>query len=96
MEGKRYVEVLCHNAGCRKPILFEKNANGVPEKTYCDLCCGEMSTPPTSTEEAPKLEIHGARNGLPVFCYDCGYKWRTTTDEPHCPKCKSQDIGEID
>jgi Zn finger protein HypA/HybF involved in hydrogenase expression len=31
---------------------------------------------------------------VPVYCHNCGRSWKTSSDYPTCPKCKSTDVGE--
>jgi hypothetical protein len=41
--------VKCANQACRRDIPFVKGTYAIPDKTYCDYCCGEISAPPNDT-----------------------------------------------
>ena len=57
--SEEIVYVKCANTICDKTIPFVKGAYALPEKTYCDYCCGGMTTPPNNesidTRVLPKL-----------------------------------------
>lgn len=58
MDKPELVEIPCANAACDRTTLFVKDV-GIPKKTYCDYCCGEMSVPANNTKldnrTAPRL-----------------------------------------
>lgn len=47
--NKEIVYIKCANIMCDRDIPFIKGSYSLPVKTYCDYCCGEMTTPPDNT-----------------------------------------------
>ena len=53
------IYINCFNQACQRPVPFVKGSFALPEKTYCDFCCGGMTSPPNSVaidkRSLPKL-----------------------------------------
>ena len=75
------------NDGCSNQILFKGGPFGIPVKTYCDNCCGEMSSPPNFDDGAcaqcGKLGVFYLDNGQSL-CTACRHARVLTGGDEQC------------